>query len=664
MPNLNDINVKIKGDNNDLRKKMRESQAMAGEMAQKYSDVGRSIVSGIAEPLAKANIKNKEFQDTMLQGAGNLDRFIQISEAGVLVYNKFTPQLAKAVSLFKALNLAQKATVIGAVVAGVAGAVALYRELNAVMSVNTDLNKEVRSANTEARKSIIDTQVELSMLKDRYFSVNTSLEERRSIILKLKEMAPDYFGKLNEEGSTYNSVRDAINDYTAALLQNAKAKAAQDKIVELTKQQLDLEEEMYKAKNKSNKLQAQGGLNPIQGIRALWMQNVTLEKQKKEYDELGRAIQKLTVIYRENAPEVQFSTKTTTEKTKKLKEQKKEFEGIQDPIMDYFALASKINAEHKSKTIDIYDQVNRRLEANLELYKQDGNAKKLSSNGASFLASKIRELIKLGIDPESQAIKELTEQYRILTEVRGAPAGLDPVYKDKASDPGAKIMQLRPRIDRKPVEAFFHFYQKEVLIATQSMDILSQAASQASGIMDNVYDRKEQRIESIYSKEIRMIEASKLSEEQKAQRIMAIEERKDQAMRKIQREQAIRNRNLALFQATINTAAGVTQALAQSNIAGAIAAGIYGGLQIAAIASEPIPALAKGGLATGETMAIVGDNPNSFVDPEVIKPVSELDKYLSDREVNLNLTGGVEISNYKMKMFLEPADVSRKRLTA
>lgn len=39
--------------------------------------------------------------------------------------------------------------------------------------------------------------------------------------------------------------------------------------------------------------------------------------------------------------------------------------------------------------------------------------------------------------------------------------------------------------------------------------------------------------------------------------------------------------------------------------------------------------LAKGGLAFGETLAVVGDNPNAGTDPEVIAPLSKLKDYLS-----------------------------------
>ena len=43
-----------------------------------------------------------------------------------------------------------------------------------------------------------------------------------------------------------------------------------------------------------------------------------------------------------------------------------------------------------------------------------------------------------------------------------------------------------------------------------------------------------------------------------------------------------------------------------------------------------IPKLAKGGLAFGETMSVVGDNPNANVDPEVIAPLSKLKTMMLD----------------------------------
>ena len=68
-------------------------------------------------------------------------------------------------------------------------------------------------------------------------------------------------------------------------------------------------------------------------------------------------------------------------------------------------------------------------------------------------------------------------------------------------------------------------------------------------------------------------------------------ERKSLALRK---KRAEAKKEEALFTAIINTATAVTNALAQENYAAAIAAGILGALNIAIIASQPVPEFAQG----------------------------------------------------------------------
>jgi tape measure domain-containing protein len=80
------------------------------------------------------------------------------------------------------------------------------------------------------------------------------------------------------------------------------------------------------------------------------------------------------------------------------------------------------------------------------------------------------------------------------------------------------------------------------------------------------------------------------------------------------------------------TAAGIKLAL-KPPINPAVA--IAGGIALVALSSLvknklSAPALAEGGLATGPTMALVGDNKNARVDPEVIAPLSKLKSMMGD----------------------------------
>jgi hypothetical protein len=58
-------------------------------------------------------------------------------------------------------------------------------------------------------------------------------------------------------------------------------------------------------------------------------------------------------------------------------------------------------------------------------------------------------------------------------------------------------------------------------------------------------------------------------------------------------------------------------------------------------AQQSPPALAKGGLAFGETMALVGDNPNAGTDPEVIAPLSKLQGMMGGGGQHVTVTGRI-----------------------
>lgn len=63
-------------------------------------------------------------------------------------------------------------------------------------------------------------------------------------------------------------------------------------------------------------------------------------------------------------------------------------------------------------------------------------------------------------------------------------------------------------------------------------------------------------------------------------------------------------------------------------------------------AQSQVPALAGGGLAFGKTYAIIGDNANASIDPEVVAPLSRLQQMLPAGGVaqNLNITLGGELT--------------------
>lgn len=181
-----------------------------------------------------------------------------------------------------------------------------------------------------------------------------------------------------------------------------------------------------------------------------------------------------------------------------------------------------------------------------------------------------------------------------------------------------------------------------------------QAFQQVGQILDQHFANKQERLkqeteadlqkaETDYQNELFQIERMGLSEEQENARkelaksnyenkITDIEEKSAKKQRKIARQKAKSDRAQASLGIIVNTASAIMKAVAQFPATiGMPWAGIIAGLgavQLGTTLSAPLPALAQGGLAFGESLALVGDNRNARMDPEVIAPLSKLENMM------------------------------------
>jgi TP901 family phage tail tape measure protein len=167
-------------------------------------------------------------------------------------------------------------------------------------------------------------------------------------------------------------------------------------------------------------------------------------------------------------------------------------------------------------------------------------------------------------------------------------------------------------------------------------------------LLENEQKLANEALEKEFEREARKVAGSNQSAQQRSEAMIRIRENfdaKQAALDKkmdakklaIQRKQAQREKKIQIATAIMNTAAAIASAL--PNIFLAALVGTMGAVQIATIASTPLP-LAKGGLAFGPTNAIVGDNPNAANDPEVIAPLSKLKQMLGgEMDVSLNVGG-------------------------
>tara|TARA_R110002020_G_scaffold2793_8_gene13106 strand:+ start:117 stop:2777 length:2661 start_codon:yes stop_codon:yes gene_type:complete len=159
-----------------------------------------------------------------------------------------------------------------------------------------------------------------------------------------------------------------------------------------------------------------------------------------------------------------------------------------------------------------------------------------------------------------------------------------------------------------------------------------------------------------------MVELEKKAAEKKA-KLEAKQEREAKALRI---KAARSEKNMKIASAIMGTAQAVVNALGSAPppfnffLAGLV--GALGAAQISMIASTPIPSMADGGLAMGETLAKVGDYAGAQSNPEVIAPLSKLTSLLGGGDggaMDINITG--ELSGNDLILTEQQSAINRAR---
>ena len=188
--------------------------------------------------------------------------------------------------------------------------------------------------------------------------------------------------------------------------------------------------------------------------------------------------------------------------------------------------------------------------------------------------------------------------------------------------------------------------QKLPAAMQKALDVASMVTSAISGVTSQMFSlgsmelaNQNAELDNSLAAELARNEASGASEEKKEQNKAEIEESFAKKRLALSIKMAKQEKASAIMSAIVNTASGIMQAFADFPFPVAIGLsaviGALGAAQIATIASAPMPSLAEGGMAFGETLAVVGDNPNAQSDPEVISPLSKLQDIFQNEKQEL-----------------------------
>jgi hypothetical protein len=166
--------------------------------------------------------------------------------------------------------------------------------------------------------------------------------------------------------------------------------------------------------------------------------------------------------------------------------------------------------------------------------------------------------------------------------------------------------QLNQNIEESEKKAQEERKQRNEELIKEVTQYVGAVQSVFSSIVDLQNELTERRIEQINrlrDVELEAIEVSSKSEAQKQREREALEVRTNRKIIEEKRKVARLNKAQGIFDAVVNTAVAVTNALKQDpplSFILAAAAGVTGGIQVAKISSEPLPSFGRGGWIDGE----------------------------------------------------------------
>ncbi|MCX6232750.1 MAG: phage tail tape measure protein [Bacteroidetes bacterium] len=186
---------------------------------------------------------------TLKQGIGLRIKDAILLEAGIIKEEIHAAVIGKTTIMQKAAAIAtvawQRALTllggpIGLAIAGltaIATALMIYNQRTSEAQRLAELKNEIE---TKGLVNTAEQQVQLALLIGISKDEHRSKKDRIDAIKELNKISPEYLGNLTLENINTKAATKSVNDYTAALINQAKAQASLEKIKEIQKEILEL----------------------------------------------------------------------------------------------------------------------------------------------------------------------------------------------------------------------------------------------------------------------------------------------------------------------------------------------------------------------------------------------------------------------------------------
>lgn len=237
----NDINESF-----DVTGRINEFSDFLQDLADRFSSL---------DPAVKATvIKVAAFIALIGPAIKIISLFVSTISSGIAIIKLFVVNIKALgggiVSLgkkFVALDMTMKATAIGAVIAVVATATIAYSNWANQITAAQAAQQAVNEVNLEAKKSVAAQRVEVNKLLAVLKDEDQQRDNKIAAFKELNKIAPEYLEGLTLENSSLEDINAAMDQYLVRLERRARFQAANERLVEIEKELLDVGSQMEKA---------------------------------------------------------------------------------------------------------------------------------------------------------------------------------------------------------------------------------------------------------------------------------------------------------------------------------------------------------------------------------------------------------------------------------
>lgn len=516
------------------------------------------------------------------------------------------------VTKFNALSTAMKFTYIGAAIAIVGALYIAFDKLNDSVNEALHTTRTLDGIEKRANETIGEQKVQVQTLIGVLNEENRTKDEKLAAIKRLNEISPEYFGNLRLENGQVQGLTTSYDAYIANILRAARAKAAEEKLIEIDRKKAEAQAELNRLQQEFQRKRPkisestfgyQG--NPLAEQQSIARQNDMLANAQRMISSLTQEEQAVRAVIQAN---IDLGTTTSQNNTKAK-------EGANEAIQST-TKTTTVASEYKkilqdlSKIQTTNAALNRTQAEGMEEYAKglEKGIEKLVELGATANSKEIKDLQKLGANlmpdlPEAPMIQSGADRATfgpVASIDQGVVAGMKEI-KTEAVDTTLKIDGL---------STSFALLVANMGASEETMKALGQGAAQMANMAGEAFSGI---AGSLVGLEGAYASVGVAALEAAAQMLRA-------------------GLAAAIGEGIKNSMIFSKNPLLGVAVAGIAVAGINAVFDRAMQSlnkRSKITKLAKGGLAYGETLAMVGDNPNAKSDPEVISPLSKLQSMIS-----------------------------------